>query len=217
MRVWIPSCCPEGEPNVRLRMLTVAAVAALAVAGLGACRTNVGAAATIDGHRISESDVAKYLTSKAEGVPQQDANGGNTTIPARSWVLRTLLNERLYGKLLAASPNGTPAAGEIADAKEQLLQGSSEDTVAKQYADHGYQRAFGAVYLRAAALEQILRTEIQNGLDVTRILDKLKLSIHVNPRYGQWNSKTYELSTAPGAGLPDFLKLTSGTATASTS
>jgi hypothetical protein len=195
-------------------MLTVAAVAALAVAGLSACRTNVGAAATIDGHRISESDVAKYLTSKAEGVPQQDANGANTTIPARSWVLRTLLNERLYGKLLAASPNGTPAAGAIADAKEQLLQGSSEEAVAKQYAEHGYQRAFGAVYLREAALEQILRTEIQNGLDVTKILDKLKLSIHVNPRYGQWNSKTYELSTAPGAGLPDFLKLTSSTAAA---
>ncbi len=46
---------------MRLRKLTAAALAVLAVTGLTACKSKAGVAAVIDGHRISESDLSDYV------------------------------------------------------------------------------------------------------------------------------------------------------------
>jgi hypothetical protein len=178
------------------------------MAGLTACKSNVGAAATIQGHRITESDVAKYMTVNAEPVPQQDPNTGATTnIPARAWILRTLLSTELYSDVLRKAPAGMPTEGDLAKAQTDLLQGTSADQVADQYQKHGYKRSFAPVYLRLQALEQILGGKIQSGLDAQRILDDLHLSVSVNPRYGSWDAKSFQLASDPAAGRPDFLKV----------
>lgn len=202
---------------MRLRTLSAVAVAALAMTGLTACHTNVGAAAVFNGQRISEATVAKYLTSAAQPVPEQDSNGNTTgTIAPRTYVLGTLLNERLYSEVLAATPTGAPSAGAISSAQQQLLQGTSPDAVTQQYVQHGYQADFATLYLHEQALEQILSTDVQGGLNVKAILDKLRVSVSVNPRYGAWDPTTYSLSTSPNAGLPSFLTLTPGGSTFST-
>ena len=81
MRFWTDTADVPGEPIlVRARKLTALAAAVLAVAGLSACRSNVGAAAVVDGHRISESDVHTYLT--AQGPTSAGlANAGSGLVP----------------------------------------------------------------------------------------------------------------------------------------
>ena len=189
-----------------LRLIGSVAAVALCISGLAACRSNVGTAASIDGHRISEGDVAQYLTVNAEQIPQQDPNTGATTnIPARSWVLRTLLDTRLYTEVLQASPGGEPGTADLAAAQSSLLQGISADQVADQYQQHGYKRSFAKVYLHLQALEQILGKRIQDGLDAQTLVKKIAPDVSVNPRYGEWDAKRFQLNSDPGSGLPDFL------------
>jgi hypothetical protein len=192
----------------RSRLIGSVAAIALSVTGLSACRSNVGAAASFDGHRITEADVAKYLTVNAEQIPQQDPNtGATTTIPARSWVLRTLLDTRLYGEVLHASPGGDPGPGDLAAAQTALLQGISPDQVGDQYVQHGYKRSFAAVYLHLQALEQILGKRIQDGLDAQKLVRQLDPHVSVNPRYGSWDRNQLQLNSDPAATLPHFLTL----------
>ena len=47
-----------------VRKLIVVTAAALVSIGLAGCRTNVGTAASVDGKRISDSDVTSYVTAK---------------------------------------------------------------------------------------------------------------------------------------------------------
>ncbi|MDT4893920.1 MAG: hypothetical protein QOE97_2955 [Pseudonocardiales bacterium] len=194
------------------RIVAAAACTALLVTGLSACRSNVGLAAKINGHRITETDVTKYLTPNAEAVPQQDQNTGvTTTIPARTWVLRTLLETQLYTDVLARTPGGQPSQGAITAAQTALLNGTTVEQVAADYAKHGYQRSFASLYLRGQAIQQVLGTEIQNGtVDAQKLLAQLDLNVTVNPRYGAWDPKTLDLSGDPKAGLPNFLTLLPG-------
>ena len=76
---------------MRLRVLTAAVVAVLACAGLSACRTKVGLAATADGHRITESQVNAYVTRNAQPVQVQDASSGaSTQMAPRTYALQTV-------------------------------------------------------------------------------------------------------------------------------
>ena len=190
------------------RLLGSVAAIALCTAGLTACKSNVGAAATFEGNRITEGDVAKYLTVNAEPVPYQDPGTGATTnVPARSWVLRTLLDTELYTLVLKKSPGGEPVRGDLAAAETALLQGISADQVADQYQQHGYKRSFADVYLKLQALEQILGKRIQDGLDAQTLVRKLAPDVSVNPRYGTWDDKSLQLNSDPSATLPKFLKV----------
>lgn len=194
---------------MRVRELTAAGLAVACIAGLAACRTNVGEAASLNGHRITESDVSKYLTPTAEAVPQTDSTTGAAlaSIPARSWVLRTLLNAELYSEVLARTPTGTPSTAQIAASQTALLQGTTLDAVVLQYVAHGYKPAFARLFVHEQSIEQILGGLIQAGLDANKILGRIGVHASVNPRYGAWDPKTYQLSTAANAGLPSYLTL----------
>lgn len=189
-------------------MLGAAAVAVLAAATLSACRTNVGNAATIDGHRVSESDVGSYLTPKAQAVAEQDSSGGSLNVPARSFVLETIIVDRLLARIVDALPGDPPTKGALAKIRQQGLAGSSESAVAKKSGVIGFTAAFNTVWVHSKILNTVLgNAQQQGGIDVRTLAAKTRFPVSVNPRYGTWDRATFSLLSGSDAGLPDFLKL----------
>jgi hypothetical protein len=191
---------------VRFRKLfAVAAAAAVVVTGLTACDSKVGVAAVVDGHEITDSQVASYMTNKAEAFPSQDAKGNAISIPPRVFVLETLLDERVYTQILQATPAGMPSEAKLNAAKQQLYGATADTDVAKQYVQHGYTKELAKRALRVALLLESIKTEVQQGLDIDAVLKKVHPKISVSPRYGSWDAQNFQLSTDPRAGLPDFV------------
>lgn len=200
---------------MRVRLLTALAVAALAVPALSACTTKVGAAAIVDGQRISESEVAHYLTPAAEQVPTQNAAGSATTISPRAYVLDTLINTNLAAKILGNTPAGMPSNNQIVAAKQQSVAGSTVAAFVATFVRHGYTAGFADVLLRERALVVILQSRAQGGVDVTGIIKKLRFPVAVSARYGSWNAAGLALDTTPTAGVPGFVTLDPATSTPS--
>lgn len=196
---------------MRVRKLTAVAVAgaALALSALTGCDTKVGQAAIVDGHRITESQVAKYLTATAAAVPVQSQAGATTTIAPRAYVLNTLIDQRLYDRLLTSTKAGRPSEGDIAKATEQALAGVSVQQATEQSKILGYTAAFDRLWVRVQILGQVLQKDVAQGEDVRALLAKLHFAVTVNPRYGSWDAKILALSDGGAAGVPDFLRLVS--------
>lgn len=186
--------------------------AALAVTGLGGCKTNVGTAAVIDGHRITESDVNRYLTADARPVSQQDpASGATVQVSPRSFVVSELINEQLGVKILQAIPSSRDITAAQLEAKlHDDLAGKSETQVAEQLGLHGYTTAFYHVILRVQEISGVLRNAQANGVDVSAAFAKISFPVSVSPRYGRWNAK--ELRFSSGATTPGYLDVQPGAA-----
>lgn len=193
---------------MRLRTLSAAAVALLAVASLSGCRTNVGIAATVDGHRITESDVNNYVTAKSKPVAVQASSGGRLDIAPRAYVLETLIDLRLLPKLLRLLPGGAPTEGQLAQTTTRALNGSTPQKVAERAGGlHGFTKDFDEKWVRRQILGSSIAAAQQKGVDLRPIVAKLHFPVSVNPRYGDWNKTTFNLASDPGAGLPGFLDL----------
>jgi hypothetical protein len=194
---------------VRRRLPVAAASAALAATLLTACHSNVGAAATVDGHRISESDVSKYLTANAHDLVANDSSGAPTSTPARSFVLNALVRARVFQKVLEVTPNGAPSPADLAAAQQQFLTSQFGGTQ-QQFTDTvrrlGLKSSFADVYLRETAYEQILTNDFNAGVNVDQIIKNAHPDVRINPRYGSWNATNFVVSTANNSGLPSFLR-----------
>jgi hypothetical protein len=200
---------------VRLRILTVALVSTLAVAGLAACRTNVGNAATIDGYRISESDVNNYLTPAGPDpsvVAKAKAAGQEVASP-RSEVMQFLVQEQVFRSTLA-SLGPVPTAAQLAalhdEAASVLLQTTlTGDALDKALKDglptSGISAKFAPVYLRVQELEYSL-IKSQHLTQLTQLVALVKkagVKVSVSPRYGTWDPKTLALDGK--AVVPSYL------------
>lgn len=191
---------------MRLRTLGAAAAAVLAAATLAGCRTNVGVAARVDGHRITESDVNGYLTPNAQPVSVSETGG--VQLPPRAFVLEQLLDERLGLKLLERVPAESRLTSKQLDAQlDRDLQGRSEKSVAEQGGLKGYTKSFYRIVLRVREISIRLQTVQQQGGDVRQLINALKVPVWVSPRYGKWDRST--LSIDGTGGLPSFLELQS--------
>jgi hypothetical protein len=199
---------------VRFRKLAtivgIAAVAALAVTGLSACRTNVGSAAVIGGHHISDTDITKYLTPQAK--PFQVAGqstGGSQTIVPRSYVLQTLILGRLFEQALADTKGGLPSEGELSAADQQVTQGATKEQEEAQYTKYGFKAPFAKLDVRNSTYEAILAQRLgatQDAGPILKEIKKLNIPVSVSGRYGTWDSSTLSLSDEPTAGLPSFVR-----------
>jgi hypothetical protein len=183
------------------------AAAVLALAGLSGCKTNIGTAAVIDGDRVTESDVSQYLTADAQPVVQQNSAGTSTQVSPRSFVLNTLINERLGFKLLRAIPSVSDTTEAQLDARLQAdLEGKTPGQVVDQIGLHGYTDDFARLYLRVREL--IILVQGQPRADVQRAFEQMKFPVSVAPRYGEWNAQ--RLVFEAGARVPGYLDVQSG-------
>jgi hypothetical protein len=191
---------------VRLRTLSAAIVATLAVAGLAGCRTNVGTAATVDGHRFTESQVNDYITPKAKPVALQ-SNSGTVQVAPRSYVLENLIDDRLLVAVLRKTPGGVPSAATVAKITSQGLDGKTAAQVAESAGVVGYSKAFAKIWVHNRVLGLVLNDYANRGVDVSAIAKKLHFPVSVSARYGAWDTKNLTLTSSAGAGLPNYLTL----------
>ena len=124
MRFWTPQSRRPWEPIVvRVRKLTavvgMTAVMALALGGLTACDSKVGQAAIVGGHRISESDLGKFLSpaGPSPSALSAAANAGQGLYP-KTEVVQFLVQQELFTQALAKN-GGVPSKGELATLHDQ--------------------------------------------------------------------------------------------------
>lgn len=189
------------------RVLLLAVLAALALAGLTACRTNVGYAATIDGKRYTESDVGDYLTPDARPVERQDDSGATSQYPVRAFVLETLIGEALLEKVASRLPGGGPTPAQLRQLRSTVLQGKSVERTVTEGGIRGFTRAFDDLLVRRVTLAQYLQSAAQQGVPVQQVLTSTPFEVSVNPRYGVWNAKDKVFDGSDGAGAPSFLDI----------
>jgi hypothetical protein len=192
---------------VRLRTLAAVAAAALALTGLAGCRTNVGTAATVDGHRITETDVNRYITPNARPVTERKADQTTTQVSPKTFVVQEVIYDRLFLKILAKIP-GAPTPARIDAQLDSARKGKTYTQQAESLGLKGYTEAFYKIVLRVELIKQGLSSEQQAGVDVNSIVTKLHFGVTVSPRYGTWDRKTFSLIA--GAAVPGYLTVQPG-------
>jgi hypothetical protein len=180
--------------------------AVLAVAGLAGCKTNVGTAAMIDGHRITESDVNDYVSPEAQPVQEQSSTGTVIAVPPRSFVISELINEQLGLDLVRHVARFEGFTSAQLDARvTATLAGKTPTAEAESLGLKGFPERFYRVVLRVRELGNLLQQQSQAGTDVNKILTSLDFPVSVNPRYGSWDKKTYSFNASPS--VPSYLSV----------
>lgn len=187
------------------------------MAGLAGCRTNVGTAAVVDGHRITESDVNQYLTPRgiSSAAIARAGSQGQTPPPPRSLVLQFLIQEQVFEQTLhhlGVHYTDGQLSGSHDQAASLLLQtqltGSSLDAaIEKQLPSSGVDKAFRPVFLRVEELEYLLiqSQHLTQFAQLVAQVDKAHVSVSVSGRYGTWQPKSLSLDGKPV--IPAYLSV----------
>ncbi len=191
---------------MRTRWLAAATLCALSALTLTGCNSKIGTAAVVNGSKISESDVSRYLDPAADDASQ-----------ARSTALQYQIEQKV---LLAAlrNKNAVPADADLAKQHDQALSGlfngqlsgdqatNALQTVLKQ---NGLKASFGEVIIRTVELEQSYLTAIHADQAQQAVADivKQKIPVSVNPRYGSWNTSTFSFTGLGNKQLPSVVTL----------
>ena len=196
--------------TVRFRKIGACVVALLAASGLAACRTKAGAAAVVDGHRISQSDVNKYI---AAGVTPPSASPGAPQPQARAVVvLNTLIDARLMTAVLAAQ-GGVPSDADLRSLHDEaysVLLGAQQTGAEADAAlnsalrNQGFKASFADVFVRRIELKQAVIDKIkaQRQADINAAVAKLGVKVSVSGRYGTWSAEQGSLvDYVPPAGV----------------
>jgi hypothetical protein len=204
---------------VRLRTLSAVLATVLATAGLAGCRTNIGTAATIDGHRITDSDVNKYVTPAGPNASvAANASKNNQVVSPKSQVLQFLIQEQVFTQTLASLgkvPTNAQLAASHDEAASVLLQtqltGAALDrAIRKGLPSSGIAGNFVTVYLRVQELEYaIIKSKQLTQLpELLALIKKAGVKVSVSPRYGTWSPATIGLDGK--AAVPSYLTVQPG-------
>lgn len=197
--------------RLRLRRIgATLATAALAVAGLSACESKVGLAAVVGGHRITDADVQQYLTRQAVAFQVQSQSGTPVDIVPRSFVLQTLIEDRLFAAALLDTHGGTPSNADLASAYQQVTQGQTPAQLVQSFTKYGFTPAFASVVVHRSEFQAILATRVGATSDYTPLVAevaKLNIAVSVSPRYGSWDAQNLGVDAGSAAGVPDFVTL----------
>lgn len=197
---------------MRVRRVAASAAVLLALAGLSACRTKTGAAAFVDGHRISQGDVSRYLL--VGYTAPSTAPGQQPTEAPRVFALDTMIETRLLTALLGRSLGGVPTASDLNGLHDEALsvqlqlqaQGSAADQqVQAALVKTGVKGDFVSTFLHNLELKQAVIDKIhaQSQSDIAAAIKKLGIRVSVNERYGTWSADNGALTES----TPDYLKL----------
>jgi hypothetical protein len=183
--------------------------AVLAVAGLAGCKTNVGTAAMVDGHRITESDVNDYVLPGAQPVQQQSTSGTSFTIAPRSFVVNELIYDQLGLRLITQLPQYRKFTSAQLDARLAAdLAGKTPKKVAEGLGLKGYPTKLYRIVLRVQELQRLIQSAAQSGANLTSVIRHLHFPVSVNPRYGSWNKTNLAFNTTPVQ--PSYLSVAPG-------
>lgn len=186
---------------MKIRLLGVLPVIALACVGLTGCDSKAGTAAVVGGHKISESDLSSYLHPDA---PPVQSSNGSSSIAAKTFALQYLVQNEVFPALLAA--NGSPVtAADLATAKSSVLHGSDEQVLVDQITKSGFTSKFEPIVLRNHELLTILQAKLTTNEQATAAIAKLKEGISISPRYGSWDAQSLSLVGVGKKQLPSVL------------
>jgi hypothetical protein len=209
---------PVARTGRRVRALTAAVAALAALVGLTACRTNVGTAAIIDGHRISESDVHKYLDPTGPTPSYLAAAAANQqSVLPKADVMTILVQNQVFAQTLAHTDGGLPSDAALNAAHDQAVQtltgqsttGAQFDAqVAGNLLAEGIKLNLLPILLHVVDLEYqlVVRTKAAQLSDLGTAVSKQHISVDINPAYGTWVPANVAVVQA-NSDLPNFLTL----------
>lgn len=190
---------------MRVRAACIALAAVLAATLLAGCGgSNVGIAAKVDGRQISETQLADYITPKAQGINL--SGKPNDLAPPKSFVLYILIREQLYATLLRKT-GGMPSSGQISRLISSYVGNGTAQRAVTSIGVHGYAPSFAQQVLRYRALGGVLDSRVRSGVQVGAAVRSLHFPVVLNPRFGTWDAKRLAIVTSPNAGLPPYLHL----------
>ena len=188
--------------TVRTRCSAVLIAASVALGATG-CDSNVGAAATVDGSRIAEADVAKYVNTTGS-----DAN-------TRTGILALLVKQKLYERALSRLGVSLtePELTALQSKSVQALSGvqvpdgqAAVDAEAAQLPKQGVTGALAPILFRAFELEYAFAVAVK-AKDIAGVVAAaaaMKMRVTVSPRYGTWEADKQEIGQAVA---PSFLTM----------
>jgi hypothetical protein len=187
----------------KLRPLAVLPVLLLACLGQVGCDSKAGTAAVVDGHRITEKELSRYLPANAKPI---SSGNGSTSTPAKTFVLQYLVRNQVFPLLLAAA--GSPVTdAQLQAGKAAALTGTTEADLTSQITQAGLSERFEPVVLRNRELLNLLRAKLTTDKQVNDALAKVKGAVSINPRYGSWDERTLTLLGLGKKQLPSVLSV----------
>jgi hypothetical protein len=175
-------------------------VLALGCLGLAGCDSKAGTAAVVDGHRISEKELSRYVPAGAQ--PIQGGDGSST--PAKNLVLQYLVRNQVIPLLLAAA--GAPVTdAQLEAGKAKVLAGSSEAELTKQVTAAGLSARFEPVVVRNRELLDVVNAKLTTAKQFNDALAKVKDKVSISPRYGSWDAAHLALLNLGKKQLPSVL------------
>ncbi|HEU5270380.1 MAG TPA: hypothetical protein VFU36_10705 [Jatrophihabitans sp.] len=191
---------------MRVRWLAAAALCALGALTLAGCDSKIGTAAEVNGSKISESDVSRYLDPAASDASQ-----------ARSTALQYQIEQKLLTVALR-NKNALPSDAELAKRHDQALSGlfngqlsgsKATQALGTVLAQNGLKASFGEVLIRTVELEQSFTDAIHasGAQQAVAELTNQHIPVSVNPRYGSWNTGTFSFTGLANKQLPSVVTL----------
>ncbi|HEV2887113.1 MAG TPA: hypothetical protein VGX49_09410 [Jatrophihabitans sp.] len=180
--------------------MAVLPVLLLSCLGLVACDTKAGTAAVVDGHRISEKELSRYVPANAQPIPAGD---GSST-PAKNFVLQYLVRNQVFPMLLAAA-GGSVTEAQLEAGKAEALAGGTEAELTQQITQAGLSARFEPVLLRNRELLSVVRAKLTTDKQVDDALAKIKDKVSINPRYGSWDPQSLSVLNLGKKQLPSVL------------
>ncbi|WP_164465312.1 SurA N-terminal domain-containing protein [Phytoactinopolyspora halophila] len=181
------------------RFLVVPAVAAV-VAALAACDpAQVGAAATVDGERLSVSGLQEQVDEVIEvrnaaieehDLPLQPLGAGDDTAEIQQELLSRWVINRLYEDLAAESGIEITEA-DVDDFLEQFAEQFPDGDMTAFLAEQSFTEELLRTEARTALISQEI-TSAEGGQQAAQEMLQSAVAekdIEINPRYGEWTAE----------------------------
>jgi hypothetical protein len=206
------------------RTLSVAALAVVAITTLSGCHNKVGMAASVDGHRLTDTDLATYF--KKGSVPYTDQNTHAQVVP-KVYALENWIEGKVF-EAAVAHKGGAVTSAELNTARAAVLGSRTIAQAETFYRKLGYTPKFAHLIVDQTAVLVVLVQRIargispqqaigalqsnQAGTELLKAISAAKPKVAVSPRYGTWDNAKLTLTSTPGVGAPGFVRFGTGSA-----